>query len=70
MYEIKLNLERKEFICEECGHIEAVPHHCHKPMNVIDDKLICWKGEHAPCCNTSSVLDIPVHHGKNMVLKD
>jgi len=70
MYNLKLDLERIELICEECGHVELVPYHCHKPMKIMDDKLVCWKGDHAACCDSSSMRELPLHHGKKMILKN
>jgi hypothetical protein len=52
--------------CQICDVTEKIPKHCGRPMNIVGDKLFCWKGEHKPCCKNESVMDIPYHHDKPM----
>jgi len=54
--------------CQICDYTEKVPNHCREPMRIVDNRLICWKGEHKPCCKNESVMDIPNHHNKPMII--
>jgi len=69
MNEVIIESTPQVLVCSNCGYTVPVPVHCHKPMKLSDGKLVCWKGEHAPCCNSSSVLDVPEHHGMKMIVK-
>ena len=69
MATLKFEESLKELQCVSCNYSLAVPYHCGRQMLLESDKLICWKGEHQPCCNSTSTLDIPTHHEENMVLK-
>jgi hypothetical protein len=48
--------------CQICNYKLNIPFHCKKQMQVIEDKLVCWKGPHKSCCTTDSVIDLPYHH--------
>jgi len=69
MHPVQLESNISELVCSKCDYTIPLPQHCHKPMTFVDGKLVCWKGEHAPCCNSSSILDIPEHHEMKMILK-
>jgi hypothetical protein len=49
-----------KFVCEECGHEEAVPMHCGQEMHQAGDEIHCWMG---PKCGSHP---IPEHHGQKM----
>ena len=70
MYNVELNTDLKKLVCTKCDYTEPLPTHCHKPMIIEDGKLVCWKGEHAPCCGSSSIKELPEHHGERMILKN
>ncbi|MHA1733146.1 MAG: heavy metal translocating P-type ATPase [Promethearchaeota archaeon] len=55
-------VEKMSLKCEKCGHTEAVPQHCGKPMHKEGDQLVCWMG--ASC----GAQPIPVHCGEPMKL--
>ncbi len=55
--------------CQKCELVEPIPSHCGKPMQIVGDSFVCWKGEHTPCCGKPSVLPVPVHHNKQMVIR-
>ncbi len=54
------------FKCVSCDYLELYPYHCGRPMELQEERLVCWRGEHKPCCNSSSVLPLPQHHGETM----
>ena len=64
----KQQMEPKMLKCVECDFKLPLPFHCGRHMEVQGTKLVCWKGEHKPCCNNSSIMDIPYHHEKPMTL--
>jgi len=43
--------------CENCSKIVEVPKHCGQAMHLEGTIWVCHKGEHAPCCGRSSVVD-------------
>jgi hypothetical protein len=66
-----LNVESAEqrVYCVLCDYSLTIPYHCGKQMVINGDYFLCWKGEHQPCCNSLSKMDIPTHHDKKMVGK-
>jgi hypothetical protein len=69
MHEVHLQLDTIILICQTCDYIFPIPKHCGKQMTIKNDRLECWKGEHAPCCNSASFRDLPEHHGQKMIIK-
>ena len=69
MASLKTEETLKKLVCQDCDYTLSVPFHCGEQMIVENDKLVCWKGEHAPCCKNSSIMDIPTHHDKMMLIQ-
>ncbi len=62
-------IEIEVLACQQCSHVEPLPVHCGKPMQLVGNELVCWRGEHAPCCGRESKMPIPMHHDSPMVVK-
>lgn len=67
---LKFEQSLKELQCTSCNYSLTIPYHCGRQMVVKDNHLVCWKGEHQPCCNSSSKMDIPIHHDQFMIIKN
>ena len=69
--EIQLEKDGKSYIkCVDCDYELIIPKHCGRPMKIMGNNFVCWKGEHNPCCNSASIQELPFHHEGPMKLAE